>query len=87
MIFAVASIAQLICGRMLDRLPARNVFLVSSSLAGVFFALMPGLGGWTAIIVAVGFMVGAFGQVPITDYLIAPWRGANGGRRFMARAM
>jgi len=54
MIFAVASIAQLICGRMLDRLPARNVFSSRSSLQVLFFALMPGLGGWTAIIVAVG---------------------------------
>jgi MFS family permease len=79
LIFAIASVAQLICGRALDRLQPRSVFLVSSSLQMFFFALMPGLVGWSALAVSVGFMVGVFGQVPITDYLIG--RMARGERR------
>ncbi len=36
----------------------------------VFFALMPGLYDWPALAVALGFMLGAFGQIPINDYMI-----------------
>ena len=31
---------------------------------------MPGLTDWTALAVALGFMLGAFGQIPINDYMI-----------------
>ena len=36
----------------------------------VFFAAMPGLSDGTALVVALGFMLGAFGQIPINDYMI-----------------
>jgi len=35
-----------------------------------FFALMPGLTDGLALAVALGFMLGAFGQIPINDYMI-----------------
>lgn len=70
MVFAVASMAQLVTGASLDRFGPRNVFIVAALVQTVFFGLMPGLFGWPALIVAFCFMFGAFGQVPITDYLI-----------------
>jgi hypothetical protein len=35
-----------------------------------FFLLMPGLRDGVALAVALGFMLGAFGQIPINDYMI-----------------
>lgn len=70
LVFAVASAAQLVTGHFLDRVGPKRVFLVAAGVQAVFFALMPGLTDWPAVIVALAFMAGAFGQIPITDYMI-----------------
>jgi MFS family permease len=69
-VFAVASGAQIVVGRLLDTLGPRTVFMGAAILQLVFFALMPGLTDWAALAVALGFMLGAFGQIPINDYMI-----------------
>lgn len=70
LVFAVASMAQLVVGSLLDRLGPRPVFLGAATIQVLFFALMPGLRDWPALIVAIAFMLGAFGQIPINDYMI-----------------
>ena len=69
-VFAVASIAQLIVGSLLDKFGPRRVFMVVATLQLVFFSLMPGLHDGIALAVALGFMLGAFGQIPINDFMI-----------------
>lgn len=69
-VFAIASMAQLVVGSLLDRFGPRPVFLAAAAVQIVFFALMPGLTGGWALAVALGFMLGAFGQIPITDFMI-----------------
>jgi MFS family permease len=69
-VFGVASFAQIVVGRMLDAYGPRNVFAVVAVIQIVFFALMPGLKDLTALTVALGFMLGAFGQIPINDFMI-----------------
>jgi len=69
-VFAVASGAQIVVGKLLDTLGPRPVFMGAAILQLVFFALMPGLTDWAALAVALGFMLGAFGQIPINDYMI-----------------
>jgi predicted MFS family arabinose efflux permease len=69
-VFAIASMAQLVVGSLLDRYGPRTVFLVVATIQIVFFALMPGLSGGWALATALGFMLGAFGQIPITDFMI-----------------
>ncbi|MGE0221693.1 MAG: MFS transporter [Acetobacteraceae bacterium] len=69
-VFAVASMAQLVVGVMLDRFGPRPVFLTVAAIQLVFFGLMPGLHDTIALAVAFGFMLGAFGQIPINDYMI-----------------
>jgi MFS family permease len=69
-VFAVASLAQLLVGSLLDRYGARPVFMVAAVVQAFFFLLMPGLTEGWALAVALGFMLGAFGQIPITDYMI-----------------
>mgnify|MGYP001820235479 CR=1 FL=1 len=70
LVFAVASFAQVVVGRQLDRHGPRNVFIIVAAIQIVFFALMPGLTDWPALLVALAFMLGAFGQIPINDYMI-----------------
>ena len=69
-VFAVASMAQLIVGFSLDRFGPRRVFMVVAAMQIAFFAIMPGLTDGLALAVALGFMLGAFGQIPINDYMI-----------------
>jgi MFS family permease len=69
-VFAIASMAQLVVGGLLDRYGPRSVFLAAATIQIVFFALMPGLSGGWALATALGFMLGAFGQIPITDFMI-----------------
>lgn len=69
-VFGVASIAQLVVGSMLDRFGPRRVFMTVAAMQLVFFSAMPGLTDSLAFAVALGFMLGAFGQIPINDYMI-----------------
>jgi MFS family permease len=69
-VFAVASVGQLVVGSLLDRVGARGVLMGVVLIQIVFFSSMPGLTDWAAVVVALGFMLGAFGQIPINDYLI-----------------
>ncbi|MEX3008430.1 MFS transporter [Hoeflea sp. TYP-13] len=87
-VFAVASMAQLIVGAMLDRFGPRRVFMVVAAIQLVFFSLMPGLADGLAFAVALGFMLGAFGQIPINDYMIGkmasgPFRARVYGVRYV----
>ncbi len=70
LVFSLAALAQLVVGYLLDRHSARSVFLGVAALQAIFFALMPGLHNWAALIVSVAFMLAAFGQIPINDVLV-----------------
>ncbi|MGH1477366.1 MAG: MFS transporter [Geminicoccales bacterium] len=78
-VFAVASMAQLVVGSMLDRYGPRRVFMVVATMQLVFFSLMPGLTDGLALAIALGFMLGAFGQIPINDFMIG--KMASGAAR------
>lgn len=69
-VFAVASMAQLVVGSMLDKFGPRIVFLIVATIQFVFFSIMPGLQDGLALAAALGFMLGAFGQIPINDFMI-----------------
>jgi len=70
LVFAIASLAQLVAGKLLDRYGPRSIFMGAALIQVVFFAAMPGLHEGIALAVAFGFMLGAFGQIPINDFLI-----------------
>ena len=87
-VFALASIGQLIVGHFLDRLGPRTVFIAAAAMQVVFFALMPGLSDWAALACAMAFMLAAFGQIPINDYMIGrmaegEWRARIYGVRYV----
>ena len=58
------------------------------SVQVVFFAMMPGLANWAALACAMVFMLAAFGQIPINDYMIGrlaegEWRARIYGVRYV----
>ena len=88
LVFALGSMGQLVVGHYLDRLGPRTVFIVAAAMQVVFFAAMPGLSGWAALLCAMAFMLAAFGQIPINDYMIGrladgQWRARIYGVRYV----
>ncbi len=85
-VFGLAAFAQLVVGSLVDRYSVRLVFAGVAGLQVIFFAAMTQVSGLAALIVAVAFMLAAFGQIPINDVLIgriakSEWRS----RIFAAR--
>lgn len=70
-VFSFAAVGQLIVGYLLDRYAVRVVFSLVAALQAVFFGIMPGLTGVNALVIAMGFMLVVFGQIPINDVLIS----------------
>lgn len=88
LVFAMASLAQLVTGFMLDRVGARPTLALVTSVQILAFLVMPGLTGWPAFAVALGFMLGVFGQVPVNDFLIGTTASKlSRSRAFGARYM
>ncbi len=88
LVFALASIGQLIVGHYLDRLGPRTVFAAAALAQVIFFGAMPGLADWAALVCAMAFMLAAFGQIPINDYMIGrladgAWRARIYGVRYV----
>jgi len=79
MVFAIASLAQLVVGSLLDKYGARPVFMGAAAIQIVFFGLMAGSQEIWALVLALGFMLGAFGQIPINDFMIG--KMASGAAR------
>ena len=70
LVFAIAALAQLVVGYLVDRYSVRTVFALVAALQSVLFAFMYQLTGVPALIVAIAFMLVVFGQIPINDVLI-----------------
>lgn len=88
LVLAIAAVGQLIVGYLVDRVPVRRVFMIVAALQASLFAVMPGLTGWQALIVAIAFMFAVFGQIPINDVLIGrvthtEWRSRVFALRYM----
>ncbi|MBL4671616.1 MAG: MFS transporter, partial [Arenicella sp.] len=80
LVFAVAGLSQLVVGYLLDNYSIRPIFATLSLLQAVFFLVMTQVSGSVTIVVAIGFMLAVFGQIPINDVLVArvarsEWRG------------
>ena len=70
LVFATASFAQIVVGKLLDKHGPKVVFLSVATIQLVFFMLVTGTTDWVAIAMSLGFMLGAFGQIPINDFMI-----------------
>ena len=84
LVFAVAALAQLVVGWLVDRHALRTVFAAVAVLQAVFFALMYQLTGIAALVVSIAFMLAVFGQIPINDVLIGRIAGSEWRSRLYA---
>ncbi len=71
LVFAIAALAQLVVGYLVDHHSLRTVFAFVAGLQAGFFALMYQLTGVPALVVAAAFMFVVFGQIPINDVLVS----------------
>ena len=70
-VYAIASIAQVIVGQLIDRFPLKRIFLPIVAAQVVCFALAANARGWLFYLFAVAYMTFVFGAIPFTDAIIA----------------
>jgi MFS family permease len=70
MVFAIAALAQLGVGYLVDRHSIRTVFACVAAMQAVFLAAMFQMTGIGVLFVSVAFMLFVFGQIPINDVLV-----------------
>ncbi len=69
-VYTVASLAQVIVGRLIDRFPLKQLYLCIVLLQVPMFLLAAQAQGWTLFWLQIGFMVTIFGAIPFTDAMI-----------------
>jgi MFS family permease len=70
-VFAIASMAQIVIGHLVDRHSIRTVFAFVVGLQIPVYMLVVGLSGLPILVGAVVFMLLIFGQIPINDALLS----------------
>jgi MFS family permease len=69
-VYLIASFAQLVVGRAIDRYPLKRLFLAIVLTQIPLFALATIADGWTFVVLAIAFMAFVFGAIPFTDAII-----------------
>ena len=69
-VYAAASLAQLVVGYLIDRYPLKQLYLCLVSLQIVFLGVASALDGWGFFALQLLFMATIFGAVPFTDAMI-----------------
>ncbi|WP_416897876.1 MAG: MFS transporter [Minwuia sp.] len=69
-VFAIASFAQIVVGRLVDRYSPRTILLIVAFLQVPAFAIMATLTGLPAIFVGIVMMMVVFGEIPIHDTIV-----------------
>jgi MFS family permease len=72
-VYAVASLAQLVVGKLIDRYPLKWVYLPVVALQVPFFLLAIGSEGWLAYAAMLAFMIFVFGAIPFVDAMIVQY--------------
>ena len=69
-VYAIASLAQLVVGKLLDRFELKSFYLVVLALQIPFLALAAYAEGWMLYVLQLLFMIAIFGAIPFTDAMI-----------------
>ena len=72
-VYTIASFAQLVVGRLIDRYPLKWVYLPVVAAQVPLFALAAGMGGWPLYATVLAFMVFVFGAIPFVDAMIVQY--------------
>ena len=70
-VYAVASLAQLVVGWLLDRYSLKRIYVAILAFQPPLFLLAAHAGGWQLYVLQILFMIAVFGAIPFTDVLIA----------------
>jgi MFS family permease len=69
-VYTVASFAQLVVGKLIDRYPIKWVYLPIVAMQVPLFLLAASIGGWPLYAAVLAFMVFVFGAIPFVDAMI-----------------
>jgi MFS family permease len=72
-VYTVASLAQLVVGRLIDRVPLKRIYLPIVAAQVPLFLLASQAHGWALYAVALAFMVFVFGAIPFIDAMIVQY--------------
>jgi len=72
-VYTIASFAQLVVGKLIDRYPLKWVYLPIVAMQVPLFLLASGAGGWALYVVVVAFMIFVFGAIPFVDAMIVQY--------------
>jgi len=72
-VYTVASFAQLVVGKLLDRFPLKRIWLPMSAANVPLFVLAAHASGWPLYALLLGIMVLVFGAIPFIDALIVQY--------------
>ena len=69
-VYALASLAQLVVGRLIDRVPLKRLYLTIVLSQAPLLALAAVAQGWWVYVALAGVMILIFGAIPFTDAMI-----------------
>ncbi len=70
LVYAVASVAQVVVGRLIDRYPLKRIYLFIALCQPPLLLAAALAQGWTLLLLQLAFMVSIFGAIPFTDAMI-----------------
>jgi predicted MFS family arabinose efflux permease len=72
-VYTLASFAQLVVGKLIDRYPLKRVYLPIVAAQVPLFLLASQAEGWALYAIALGFMTFVFGAIPFIDAMIVQY--------------
>ena len=69
-VYGIASLAQVVVGRLIDRMPMKTLMIGIMAMQPLLFAAAALSEGWVFYTVMVVFMIFVFGAIPFTDAMI-----------------
>ena len=72
-VYTVASLAQLVVGKLIDRYPLKWIYLPIVAAQVPLFALAAQAQGWALYAIVLAFMVFVFGSIPFVDAMIVQY--------------
>ncbi len=72
-VYTVASLAQLVVGKLIDRYPLKRIYLPIAAAQVPLFLLAAHAQGWTLYLLVLAFMIFVFGAIPFVDAMIVQY--------------
>jgi MFS family permease len=83
-VFGVAAFSQIVVGHLIDRYPVRWIVIPITAAQAALLLAMGSASGLSIVFLALPLMVVVFGEIPISDWLVARYVGAQWRSRIYA---